>query len=77
MKYIFLVMVLLILVSGCIGQECAVSEDCQLSLCDCKCHLFGETPEEKTGVLCGINCLGEYGVSGCECISGKCTEVIE
>lgn len=51
------------------------SVECSLSLCDCKCYPKGQTPEEKTGVLCGINCLGEYGVKGCEYKNGQCTPV--
>lgn len=51
-------------------------EDCVLSLCDCKCYPKGETREEKEGVLCGINCVGIYGVGGCEVVDGKCKEVV-
>jgi hypothetical protein len=49
--------------------------ECILSLCDCKCYPKGETPEEKTGKLCGINCYGIYGISGCVLKEGKCEVV--
>ena len=49
--------------------------ECQLSLCDCKCYPKGQTPEEKTGRFCGINCLGVYGISGCRVENNTCTEV--
>lgn len=49
--------------------------ECKLSLCDCRCHPKGATLEETEGVLCGINCLGEYGVSDCTLYNGSCTEV--
>ena len=61
------------LTSGCVEKP--VVKECSLSLCDCKCYLKGETPEELTGKLCGINCLGEYGVTGCEFKDGKCIEI--
>lgn len=50
--------------------------ECTLSLCDCKCHPKGETREETDGVLCGINCLGEYGIEGCGLKNGECTELV-
>lgn len=50
-------------------------EQCVLSLCDCKCHLKGESQEEKTGKLCGINCFGLYNISGCAFKNGECAEV--
>lgn len=56
-------------------QKGPVVEECSLSLCDCKCHLKGQTPEELTGKICGINCLGEHGVKGCEFKEGNCFEV--
>jgi len=49
--------------------------ECVLSLCDCRCHLKGTTPEETTGVLCGVNCLKEYNVIGCEYKGNTCREV--
>jgi len=51
--------------------------ECHLSLCDCKCYPAGHTPEELEGRLCGINCLGIYGISGCKVVDGICTEVYE
>jgi len=60
----------------CIDGRCVWGcGECSLSLCDCKCYLKGETPEEKTGKICGINCLGEFNVSGCEYRNGKCVEI--
>jgi eight-cysteine-cluster-containing protein len=60
----------------CIDGKCVWGcGECSLSLCDCKCYLKGETPEEKTGELCGINCLSEFNVSGCEYRNGKCVEI--
>lgn len=50
--------------------------ECSLSLCDCKCYPKGETREEKEGVICGINCLGIYGVYGCEAVNGECKEIV-
>ena len=57
------------------GSECSTGADCHLSLCDCKCHPSGQTPEEQTGKLCGINCLDEFKVSGCKCSKGTCSEI--
>jgi len=51
------------------------SGSCSLSLCDCKCYPTGETREETEGVMCGINCLGEHGVSGCEFVNGVCSAI--
>ncbi len=63
----------IIFVSGCVQKQ--TEEKCRLSLCDCKCHT-GEIQEDK-GLLCGINCLGEFGVSGCEIQNGNCTEIYD
>jgi hypothetical protein len=52
-------------------------KECTLSLCDCKCYEKGQSPEEKTGKLCGINCLGEFGVSGCKLENNECTPIVE
>jgi len=70
---IILVGVLLVLLS--IPSQ--KSKECSLSLCDCKCYEKGQTPEEKTGNLCGINCLGEFGVSGCELENNECTPIVQ
>ncbi|MFH1125730.1 MAG: hypothetical protein V1703_01275, partial [Candidatus Altiarchaeota archaeon] len=51
------------------------SQECVLSMCDCKCHPKGTTIEETTGRLCGINCLGEFNVVGCEYNNGACVEI--
>jgi plastocyanin len=48
---------------------------CSLSLCGCKCYPEGQTPEELNGTLCGINCLGEFNVTGCKVVDNACTEV--
>ncbi|MBN2014599.1 MAG: DUF333 domain-containing protein [Candidatus Altiarchaeota archaeon] len=62
----------------CIDNKCVWGcGNCYLSLCDCKCYLKGEAPEEKTGRICGINCLQQYNVSGCEYRNGRCVEVYE
>ena len=49
---------------------------CGLSLCDCKCYPEGQTPEELNGTLCGINCLGEFNVSGCIVENNACKAVL-
>ena len=56
---------------------CLTDEDCALSLCDCKCYIVGHTPEALEGKVCGINCLGEFGISGCRCLHNKCEIVTE
>ena len=48
---------------------------CRLLLCDCKCYPEGQTPEELNGTLCGVNCLGEFNVSGCRVIDNACGEL--
>ncbi len=53
-------------------KSCETADDCEMSLCDCQCHQKGQTREEKQGVLCGVNCLGEYNVSSCDCVEGEC-----
>ena len=49
--------------------------ECSLSQCDCTCYPKGQTPEEKEGVLCGINCLGIYNVSSCTIINNECQAI--
>ncbi len=73
MKLISLFLIAIVILSGCV-QKTPV-ETCQLSLCDCKCH-SGEIQEDK-GLLCGINCLGEFGVAGCETRAGQCVEIYD
>ena len=46
--------------------------DCEMSLCDCKCHPVGQTPEALNGTLCGINCLGEFNVTRCKKVNDTC-----
>ncbi len=55
---------------------CTFNDDCVLSLCDCRCYVQGQTPEELKGILCGQNCLDWYNVSGCECIDFNCKEIM-
>ncbi len=62
----------IILIVGCITIP---EKECRLSLCDCTCYEKGQTPEELTGGLCGINCGVEYGVVGCELMNGKCVKI--
>jgi plastocyanin len=56
-------------------EQVQESTQCQMSMCDCKCYPAGETPEELEDKLCGINCLGEFEVSGCQFEGGACKEV--
>lgn len=56
-------------------RECNFNQECELSLCDCKCYLVNETPEAKRGVFCGINCAKEAGVSDCVCSEGICVTI--
>ncbi len=60
----------------CLDKQCEQNDDCELSLCDCKCHRRGQTPEVLENKICGINCLDLYDISGCECRDNKCVEVI-
>ena len=53
--------------------ECQSDSDCVLDLCDCEC----KPSEEVSDALCGINCLGEYGVSECRCLGGQCVALGE
>ena len=71
-KLLFIELIIIFLLSGCIQKT---TEKCSLSLCDCKCYSKGETPEEKTGRICGINCLAEYGINGCELKNNQCVEI--
>ncbi|MCD6575729.1 MAG: hypothetical protein J7K73_01055 [Nanoarchaeota archaeon] len=67
--------VFLIMPKSSVQGECRTSMDCRLSLCDCKCHPVGQTPEETKGIVCGKNCQAWYGVKGCTCEDGSCKEV--
>lgn len=49
--------------------------ECHMSLCDCRCYPTGQTPEEKDGRMCGINCLGAYNATGCTVVNNVCTTV--
>ena len=49
-----------------------LSEDCVLSLCDCRCYVVGETPEERSNKICGNDCLSQTGVQGCELVNDTC-----
>lgn len=46
--------------------------DCEMSLCNCRCYPTGQTPEALNGTLCGINCLGEFNVTGCKKVNDTC-----
>jgi len=91
---LILALIPVILISGCIfieelntGLGCETDEGCSLSMCDCNCHVSGQTPEALENKLCGINCLEHYNVTGCECViqpsgttfasRGLCVKVIE
>jgi hypothetical protein len=58
-------------------------KECHLDLCDCKCYMEGwnskgKIDENSAPLLCGINCLGEFNVSGCEYKEGRgCVELGE
>lgn len=75
--YIFIISIILVLFIITGQSGCEIKKECQLSLCDCRCHEKGQTPEELEGKLCGINCLGEYGITGCEYADGSCRETYE
>ena len=47
------------------------SDKCELSLCDCECYPAGETPEEKSGKICGNNCEAWKNVTGCLYVSNE------
>ncbi|PIR02408.1 MAG: hypothetical protein CO031_01335 [Candidatus Nealsonbacteria bacterium CG_4_9_14_0_2_um_filter_37_38] len=68
---IWIIVVLIVLITGGIlaWKPPILKEvitDCVLSLCDCKCHPEGKTPEKLRGVLCGVNCEGIYGIEDCK-----------
>ena len=58
-------------------------KECHLDMCDCGCYFEGWDSKGKIEsgdepVLCGINCLGEFNVTGCRYVEGKgCIEVYE
>ncbi len=58
--------------SGCAQK--APEDKCALSLCDCSCYPAGKTPEALEGKVCGINCLAEKGISGCDYADSRCTK---
>ncbi len=58
-----------------IENFCISDNDCVLSLCDCRCHNPGQTPEEIRNIVCGKNCAAWYNVSGCKCSSFECVEI--
>jgi len=73
---IFLAISFTLLSPGCTQEKPAGNATalCALSLCDCKCYPAGETPEKLKGKICGINCLGEHGLTGCEYKDSTCVE---
>lgn len=68
-----LIFTVVLFISGC-TEKPSENKECVLSLCDCRCHTPNDLPE-KDGRLCGINCLQEKGVIGCEHRDGSCSEV--
>jgi len=59
-----------------VHKTAAEALQCRLSLCDCRCYIQGQRPEELNGTLCGINCLGEFNVSGCKVVDNECKETL-
>ena len=57
------------------NKKCEQSNECKLSLCDCKCYRAGQTPEVLENKVCGINCQEIHEVFGCKCKNNKCSEV--
>ncbi len=49
-----------------------LSEECSLSLCDCKCYPSEELPEIVERKICGNDCYGLLGIQGCSMINGTC-----
>lgn len=49
--------------------------ECRMSLCDCQCYPAGQRPEETSGRICGINCLGEFNATGCRIENDTCSVV--
>jgi len=54
---------------------CSHVTECELSLCDCKCHPAGQTPEELGGGKCGKNCVGLHNITGCQAVGDRCAEI--
>lgn len=59
----------------CLAKQCEQDDDCELSLCDCKCYRKRQTPEVLENKFCEINCLDLHNISGCECKDHKCERV--
>jgi len=53
-------------------QPSATPLECRMSLCDCRCHPAGQTPEDLTGRICGINCVAEFNATGCRVEGSDC-----
>lgn len=47
--------------------DCETDADCVLSRCTCSCWPRGDTPEARTGEICGIPCELEGGSIECRC----------
>lgn len=48
--------------------------ECVQSLCDCGCYVSGLEPE-SSGLMCGINCLENSNVIGCEVKENGCVNI--
>ena len=72
-ELMFLFFVSAIIIVSCCVEKPKV-EKCTLSLCDCNCYPQGKTPEALDGKVCGINCLAEKGVTGCQFDNNSCKE---
>lgn len=76
---IVIILAIVIYVKPTNVKLCLKDEHCQLSLCDCKCHTNGFTPERLSHFpeisVCGVNCFGIYNVTGCKCVNYRCVEI--
>ncbi len=54
-----------------------LSQECSLSLCDCRCYVTEEMPEIAEGKICGNDCYGMLGIERCEMINDTCTPVYQ
>ena len=54
-----------------------LSDECSLSLCDCRCYVTEEMPEVAEGKMCGNDCYGMLGIERCEMINDTCTPVYQ
>ncbi len=69
---IFLILIAMIAIVYVIQPTSSTAyKDCVLSSCNCKCYLRGDTPEEKQGITCGLDC-SLYNAYGCEYVGINC-----